>query len=158
MAISPKSVRKTVTFDSSAHDLALLDAIDCELVGKQYRSFGDLCKAALHQFLLSREPTQSVILFMELERKIASLQSRSDRMEEMVASSMMARLEALEAQMDSVNQLVDQPVNQPVDQHITQLTAEGVTLVSDEQSLDPTLKSPAADPLLERLAPLLEDF
>lgn len=131
---SYKPVRKTVSFDSSERSQALLDAVETELASNHYRSFGDLCKAALHQFLLSREPTQSVILFMELERELAALQSRMAQLEETGGAAMQARIAALEAE---VAQMKPEP--------------EGV-------KEDAKPKARELDPVLARLTPLLEDF
>lgn len=108
MATAPKSVRKTVTFDGSNSDQSLLDAIETELRQKQHGSFGELCKIALHQFLLSREPTQSVILFMELERQIAELQSRVAQIEASGSGPPIERLE------DAATVKADKPPADPL--------------------------------------------
>ncbi|MEM6277388.1 MAG: hypothetical protein AAF714_10610, partial [Pseudomonadota bacterium] len=59
----------------------LLDAIATQQSQHQ-QSFSDLCKQALHQYLLSREPTQSVLLFMELQHQIAQLGARVAALED----------------------------------------------------------------------------
>ena len=146
MTTPSKSVRKTITFGSSDTDQSLLDAISTELRHGNHGSFSELCKAALHQFLLSREPTQSVILFMELERQIAELQSRITHLEARGSFATIERLEVLEAQMVSISE-----TNQSFSD--TSATVDSET-VSDQQPAEPTV----IDPLLARLGPLLEDF
>ena len=81
-----KSIRKNVSFDDSDGDRALLDAIAAHQ-GEHEQSFSELCKQALHQYLLSREPTQSVVLFMELQQQIAQLGARVATLENAASSS-----------------------------------------------------------------------
>jgi hypothetical protein len=148
MASKPKAVRKSVAFDESDADQALLDAIEMELCQKQYGSFGELCKLALHQFLLSREPTQSVILFMELERQLAELQSKFAQFE---ASGHGATLNQVEEVVSQVSQLEVRV------QQLEQGTVTAPMVASSEPEPEPDPPRPE-DPLLNRLGPLLEDF
>ena len=59
----------------------MLDAIATHQ-GEHEQSFSDLCKQALHQYLLSREPTQSVLLFMELQQQLSQLGVRVAALEQ----------------------------------------------------------------------------
>ncbi len=146
MASSSKSSRKTVAFDNSSQDQALIEAVETELADGDYRSFGELCKAALHQFLVNREPTQSVILFMELGKQIAALQSRSDQLEaENLASTV--RIEKLEEQIATINKDL-RPSSEETLENERELS---------NQPLD-SAQQPEIDPLLARLTPLLESF
>lgn len=133
--MAAKSIRKSVSFDDSDGDRALLDAIAQALTGQlatQQQSFSDLCKQALRQYLLSREPTQSVVLFMELQQQIAQLQVRVATLEE--ASSAFT-------------------------------SPEPAPSVPEAHGLSEPMPPPATDetetpndPMLNRLGPLLDDF
>lgn len=146
MASSSKPVRKILLFGNGDRDQALLDAVESELNKKHYDSFNELCKAALHQFLVSREPTQSVILFIELEKQIAALQHRVMALEDLDNASILERLKFLESQLDQVK-----GTHQPLEDDAPHLT--------DQAKTSPTLKEKQpVDPLLARLGPLLEEF
>lgn len=84
--MAAKSIRKTVTFDDSDGDRSLLDAIATHQ-SEHEQSFSDLCKQALHQYLLSREPTQPILLFMEQQQQIAQLNIRVTALEKGTAPS-----------------------------------------------------------------------
>ena len=146
MTSSSKSVRKTITFGVSDGDQSLLDAIATELRQGPHGSFSELCKAALHQFLLSREPTQSVILFMELERQIAELQSRITHLEAKGSFATVERLESLETQITQLSGTPQQPI-------VASMASSEL-----ESIPEPPATSVEVDPLLARLGPLLEDF
>lgn len=135
-----KPVRKMLLFGNSEHDQALWKAVESELEQKQYKSFSELCKAALHQFLLGRNPNQSILLFIELEKQIAGLQHRVMELEEVGNASMLERLNALEAQLEQFKAKPQQNLS---------------------HSLQDEVEAPApepTDPLLARLGPLLEEF
>lgn len=138
--MAAKSIRKSVSFDESEGDRALLDAIAAHQ-SQHDQSFNDLCKQALHQYLLSREPTQSVLLFMELQHQIAQLGTR---------------VEALEDET-TINAAFGhaQPVNEiPLSATTEKPVAEAATVAAAEKEED---DGPVNDPLLNRLGPLLLD-
>ena len=158
MATPSKPLRKTISFDGGDRDdLALLDAIKEELQRKYYASFGELCKVALHQFLLGREPTHAVILFMELERQIATLQNKVAWLEQTGSSPTLERLDALEARLASLEIAPSQATNTAIapennsTNHLANHSAASVDKTAPESES-------VVDPLLARLAPLLEDF
>lgn len=136
--MAARSIRKSVSFDESEGDRALLDAIATHQA-KHDQSFSDLCKQALQQYLLAQEPTQSVLLFMELQHQIAQLN---------------VRVAALEGETNTTaaaspqNHQIDSQTNTPTN---SQPVAQG----PDSQTAD---ESPDSDdPILNRLAPLLMD-
>ncbi len=138
--MAAKSIRKSISFDDSDGDRALLDAIATHQSEHQ-QSFSELCKQALRQYLLSREPTQSVMLFMELQHQIAQLGARVAAIED--------------------NTSITSAFSPTVEKDIS---AEAPTLINgtdsatanDESSNDED--SADSDPIISRLAPLLEDF
>ncbi|MEM9266644.1 MAG: hypothetical protein AAGA46_14080 [Cyanobacteria bacterium P01_F01_bin.13] len=134
--MAAKSIRKSVSFDESDGDRALLDAIASHQ-SEQQQSFSELCKQALRQYLLSREPTQSVLLFMELQHQIAQLGARVASLED--NASIASAFNHTVLQKDLPKRTEIQPEVQP------------------EQTTNETNKI-VDDPVLSRLAPLLEDF
>ncbi|MEM8613136.1 MAG: hypothetical protein AAGF93_14035 [Cyanobacteria bacterium P01_H01_bin.105] len=134
--MAAKSIRKSVSFDDSDGDRALLDAIASHQSEHQ-QTFSDLCKYALHQYLLSREPTQSVLLFMELQHQIAQLGVRVATLED--------------------NSNIVSALNQPDTQHtgISKDIPKEQSEPAAHQSADETIID---DPILSRLGPLLDDF
>ena len=137
--MAAKSIRKSVSFDESEGDRALLDAIAAHQ-SKHEQSFSDLCKQALHQYLLSREPTQSVLLFMELQHQIAQLGTRVAALEDE------ATINAAFG-YSSNNEIPTVPVKEAV-------AAAEKTIAVVEKEDDNTTD----DPVLNRLGPLLDDF
>ncbi|MEO0869155.1 MAG: hypothetical protein AAFY17_12060 [Cyanobacteria bacterium J06642_11] len=129
--MAAKSIRKSVSFDDSDGDRALLDAIATHQA-EQQQTFSDLCKQALRQYLLSREPTQAVMLFMELQHQLAQLN---------------VRVAALEGNKGNSN--VPETLTQPE----TEVTPDAVVATPD-MSAEPEND----DPILNRLGPLLDDF
>ncbi len=148
MANSPKPARKMVAFDQGSQDQLLLQAIEMELADGCYHSFSELCKVALHQFLVDREPTQSVSLFMELAKQIASIESRSEQLEIENSKFLkrLERLERLEEQTPKISQTVDSS---------SEKTQAEANQTSD---IDQIAQLEKIDPLLARLTPLLESF
>ena len=139
--MAAKSIRKSVSFDGSDGDRALLDAIATHQ-SEHRQSFSDLCKQALHQYLLSREPTQSVMLFMELQHQIAQLG---------------VRVAALEDNT-SIASVFD-PVVQTNPPAVTALAANDAAVTVNDASITSDADDAAElDPVLSHLAPLLEDF
>lgn len=132
--MAAKSIRKSVSFDDSDGDRALLDAIAQALTSQsatEPQSFSDLCKQALRQYLLSREPTPSVLLFMELQQQIAQLQVR------------VATLEAASAAITSPETASSVSTIQELSEPVSPQTAN---------------ETEDSDPVLDRLGPLLDDF
>ncbi len=138
--MAAKSIRKSVSFDDSDGDRALLDAIATHQADHQ-QSFSDLCKQALRQYLLSREPTQSVMLFMELQHQIAQLG---------------VRVAALEDNTSIASAFHHSPASELTSADIGAInthTEEAIATVHEEYT-----NKPVDDPILTRLGPLLDDF
>ncbi|MEM1251587.1 MAG: hypothetical protein AAGI69_04075 [Cyanobacteria bacterium P01_H01_bin.21] len=133
--MAAKSIRKSVSFDDGDGDRALLDAIATHQ-GNHEQSFSDLCKQALRQYLLSKEPTQSVMLFMELQHQIAQLTVRVATLED--NTSIPSALRQTDAPYTEPMPSVPQPSD------------------SDQGALHDDTEP--ADPVLARLGPLLDDF
>lgn len=138
-----RSIRKSVSFDESDEDRALLDAIASHQA-KHEQSFSDLCKQALRQYLLAQEPTQSVLLFMELQHQIAQLG---------------VRVAALEADVSIPSAFSPSEQSAPIDgKTSTKTVAQSGSLAEagdDSATDDPD--GEIDDPILSHLAPLLMD-
>lgn len=134
--MATRSIRKSVSFDESEGDRALLDAIASHQ-SEHEQSFSDLCKQALKQYLLSREPTQSVLLFMELQHQITQLGVRVAALED-ESSIAAAFSQPPPAQMSTTEKTITESVDAVVDKD------NGF--------------SASEDPVLNRLGPLLDDF
>lgn len=160
MASKTKTQRKTVAFDQSEFDQQLLGAIATELQTSQFKSFGELCKAALNQYLLNREPTQPLVLLMELQHQLTILQSRVERLETQGQSGILGSLASLEEQSLSLNKSL-MPVNGN-GLPLFRVGAQSSAMTSDSQVAQPEAgaapKETQKDPLLEHLGTLLDDF
>ena len=121
-------------------DRALLDAIATHQA-KHEQSFSDLCKQALKRYLLAQEPTQSVLLFMELQQQIAQLGVRVATLED--KSSIKSALSQQSHQLDS--------------QTTSPTNAQAVAPEPDSETISDTPNQESDDPILNRLAPLLID-
>ncbi|MEM6255908.1 MAG: hypothetical protein AAF821_23605 [Cyanobacteria bacterium P01_D01_bin.156] len=131
--MAAKSIRKSISFDDSDGDRALLDAIAIHQ-SEQQQTFSDLCKQALRQYLLNREASQPVMLFMELQHQLTQLN---------------IRVAALERSTHSPATFEQKISEEPLASELTASEPE-------EQVLD--IEEPNNDPVLSRLGPLLDDF
>ncbi|MEA5464315.1 hypothetical protein [Leptothoe sp. PORK10 BA2] len=138
-----RSIRKSVSFDEGGEDRALLDAIATHQA-KHEQSFSDLCKQALRQYLLAQEPTQSVLLFMELQHQIAQLG---------------VRVAALEDDASIPSAFSPSGQSHPSDgETSTKTVIQAISSTGAED--DPVADNPDGeidDPVLSHLAPLLMD-
>ena len=138
--MAAKSIRKSVSFDDSDGDRALLDAIATHQAEHQ-QSFSDLCKQALHQYLLGREAPQPVLLFMELQHQIAQLGARVAALEDNASiASAFGRLE---------------PPTTLAESDAEPVLSESTDLQTDTEN---NASEIVEDPVISRLGPLLDDF
>lgn len=134
-----------VRFAATAADQDLLQAIDRALGSQSDKSFSTLCKQALRLMLLPTEPpVTEPLVTMPL---IAALEQQ---------------LMTLQLQVMQLEQRSREPNNGELERQVQQLTER---LIQLEQKLEganpasvPEEPEIETDPLLSRLAPLLEDF
>ncbi len=145
----PQSNR-AVVFGRSKADQALHKAVVTYLDQHPDLSFNALCKQALQRFLLANETSASVLILMELQQQIQSLQHQVFQLEQSVQDQ----------QIQSARSLVEQVA------HLTtrlELLEQGEQ-TGDRSSVAASLPepepepTPPPDPLLNRLGPLLDDF
>jgi hypothetical protein len=121
-------VRRVVRFAQTEADQALLQAVETALEQQFHGNFSALCKQALRQFLL---PEQSQAPMSQ------------------TAATMQAQIEALQQQVARVERQMGDRI-----QRLEQREAGAVA----EACAPERTEEPEVDPLLSRLAPLLEDF
>jgi regulator of replication initiation timing len=131
-----------VKFAQTEADQDLLQAVERALEGQTYRGFSDLCKQALRLMLLSTEPTVILPMLAVLEQQVMTLQLQVMQLEQR-SREPHSSVQALATQLQ---QLTDR---------LSQLEQKVDTAVQPAPVEEP---EPETDPLLSRLAPLLEDF
>jgi hypothetical protein len=148
MISSKEKFSKVVRFAPTEADQALLNVIEQTLAAKSYRSFSDLCKQALRQFLQPPETTQLTLLFTALQQQVTDLQIQMATLKQEVEVRDGCPIGAIEQRLAHLSDRLDQ------------LEPKTDTTEPLDASLSASSPSPdtAADPLLSRLAPLLEEF
>ena len=167
---------RIVKFVSTEADQLLLEAIERKLV-EQSIGFSDFCKQALQQFLQPPNPAAPPIA--SLHQQILELQVQVARIEGKEEARQRYALRRLEQQMRELgDRLASLERKEYLEQQVRQLTDRLMRLETQEPSgeprsetgaiASPNLEAPdlsddeleeaAVDPLLDRLAPLLEDF
>lgn len=126
-----KRVTKSITFSASPADQRFLAALETLVATGCYESFSDLCKQALRAMLFLVEGKGAAVATASLEQEVRDLQ---------------LKVAALEGQLFSL-----------------QAGAAGQRAIALEPANGLSAPQPAsarspADPLLQRLGPLLEDF
>lgn len=143
--------RKTVIFNPNGLDQTLLAAVKAELERQPGRSFSNLCKEALHQFLLDGQGHSNASR-QPLEERVADLQAQLLSLEQRFFAKEKHRLEQLEAQLQlltvQVAQLGTHPPSSPP------LPAASVAPVTPTEPEEAVIE----DPLLARLSGLIDDF
>lgn len=137
----PKS-SYVVKFAQTEADQDLQQAVERALEGQTPKSFSDLCKQALRLMLLPTEPTVPLPMLAVLEQQVMTLQLQVMQLEQ----------RSTDAQTQTYNELRQQM--QQLSERVSLL--EQKSEISEEEPEAPS--DPEADPLLSRLAPLLEDF
>jgi hypothetical protein len=150
-----KKTTKSVTFDSEVADETLLAVLETELMKQPHKTFSDLCKEALWQFLCVPESVrpkpkkaQGEPLAAELQRELADFEQRFSTRES-------SRLEAIERQLNQLSQQLAQ-LNLIVRQQPTPALPR--QLAPEVEVATPTPAPEIDDPLLSRLSAFLDDF
>lgn len=130
-----------VKFAAAPADQELLQAVEQALAGSA-TNFSDLCKQALRLLLTSAEASAHLPMLALLEQQIMTLQLQVMHLEQ---RSLNATDEDLRLQVQQLTERVNQLEQQAA---VEQSEAESEPLAADLPD----------DPLLFRLAPLLEDF
>jgi TolA-binding protein len=155
-----------VKFAPTEADQALLQTVEQVLAAQSYKNFSDLCKQALRRLLSTEAATESVTesgtvaplpLLAVLEQQLMTLQLQIMQLEQRnsgVATTVEQQLQQLNYRVTQLEQLA-QPANSTANSTNTEST---VSVEPTESAASPSESASEADPLLTRLAPLLEDF
>ena len=161
---------RVIKFATTEADQLLLEAIDQKLI-EQSIGFSDLCKQALQQFLQPpNSETPPIALqqqILDLQLQVARIEGKEEarqryalrRLEQQVRElgDRLASLERKEYLQQQVLQLTDRLMRLEVQETGTENRAE-TSAIDAAPNLTVLEEEAAIDPLLDRLAPLLEDF
>lgn len=173
-----KKITKPVTFNSEVADETLLAVVETELMKQPHKTFNDLCKEALWQFLCVPESVRPTTPKAgQMEQPVAELKRQLAEFEQRFLARESSRLEAIEPQL---NQLLNRESSRldAIERQLHQLSGQLAQLsliVSQQPKSEPsrpfvpevkqaeavTSTAPPAeidDPLLNRLSAFLDDF
>jgi TolA-binding protein len=178
MVSDRKEKARTVRFVSEADQL-LLEAIEQKLA-EQAIGFSEFCKQALQQVLqppdsVAEPPSVWQQQILDLQVQVARIEGKEEarqryalrRLEQQMRElgDRLASLERKEYLEQQVRQLTDRLMRLEVQENGTENQADGAIASPDLEAsaldgddLGDDLEEAAIDPLLNRLAPLLEDF
>ncbi|MBF2000829.1 MAG: hypothetical protein IGS50_08105 [Synechococcales cyanobacterium C42_A2020_086] len=142
MTSDRSKISRVVKFAATEADQTLLQSVEAALAQRRI-SFSDLCKQALRQLLLESETAPTTLaLLATLEQQLMTLQLQVMRLE----------------QQSQASQASYAPTLQQWEQQLQQLEERVTRLESSASPAPEVAAEPEPDPLLARLAPLLEDF
>lgn len=149
--------KKQVGFTDEVADQTLLAVVKKELQNQPHKSFGDLCKEALWQYLYVPESVRPKRTSNDAQDKIAELQQQLAFLEERVAAREGSRLDELERQMQQLSFQVGQ-LAIALSQGGGNYQPPPQALPEPEPEPEPVAPPPPMDPLLQRLSSVLDDF
>jgi nucleotidyltransferase/DNA polymerase involved in DNA repair len=168
-----KKFTQSVTFSEDAADITLLEAIEKELSVARYQTFSNLCKQALWQFLSVTEsaptaPTANLSpTSNSLQQQLAQLQTQLEELENKILTEEQNQFTRVEARLNRLAQQIAQ-IQANLDLQALQAEAsfplpETLKLKPPQQPIQPIQPQEksteeSADPLLNRLSSLLDDF
>ena len=171
MFLWSKKTKKSVTFNPEVADETLLAVVETELVKQPHKTFSDLCKEALWQFLCVPEsvrPTPALTQRpMEMEQLKADLKRQLADFEQRFFAKESQRLEAMERQLNQLTQelaqlslLVNQlPKPEPIVNQSPKPEPVPRQIAPKAEAESPPSPPPEIDdPLLNRLSAFLDDF
>jgi hypothetical protein len=149
MTSQVKPTEKLVTFTPEAVDQTLLGAVEQALAQPQFSSsFSDLCKQALWQFLLNPAPVPSATGVLQLAHQLIELQRQFIDFKAVSHPPEWQRFYQVESHLAQLQQQIERLETQ-MDQLFVPVVPEPEAVAETPIELDP---------VLSRLAPLLEDF
>lgn len=98
-----KKITKPVTFNSEVADETLLAVVETELMKQPHKTFSDLCKEALWQFLCVPESVRPTTPKAgQMEQPVAELKRQLAEFEQRFMARESSRLEAIEPQLNQL--------------------------------------------------------
>jgi len=161
-----KKVVKSVTFNPEVADESLLSLVESHLEPELEKTFSDLCKEALWQFLCvpeSVKPGSKTIAAESVEQKIDELHRQVADLEERFFAKEYNRLEAMERHILQLTQqmahLAILVTERPMIHHQPP-TSPAATPPVMEKVNTTYVATPAedVDPVISRLSQFLDDF
>lgn len=159
MGFWSNKTKKRVEFTEEVADKTLIAVVEQELDKQPHKSFSDLCKEALWQYLYVPESVRPTRKSSDLDGQIAELQGQLTSLEQRIAAREVSRLDALESQLQQLSFQVSQlaiamnqrgPYQPPLQQQHLEL--------EPQPEPEPVPPPQPSDPLLSRLGSLLDDF
>jgi hypothetical protein len=172
---SSKYKSRVVKFAQTEADQTLWQALELALSQQPQSSFSDLCKRALHQYLVVQsqetgsDPSASIPSVsgtevsalqrqvLTLQKQIRALQLQITKLEGAIGMQRSLSLSSLEQQLVQLEQQMMHQTHQMSDR-IRQLESQNHSQQNGESSAPEPEEPIALDPVLTRLVPLLEDF
>ncbi|WP_052050524.1 hypothetical protein [Leptolyngbya sp. KIOST-1] len=145
-----RQTKRLVLFRQNELDQHLLAAINAELSRQPGLSFSSLCKEALHQLLLSNHPYSGPP--QSADKRLEALEAQMHSVEQRFFAQEKNRLERLEAQLAQLSL------------QVADLTGSGVPAVVDSSPAPEVghyveeVEAVPDDPVLSRLSGLIDDF
>jgi hypothetical protein len=181
MFLWSKKTRKSVTFHPEVADESLLAVVETELVKQPHKTFSDLCKEALWQFLCvpasvrptptpMPEPVQTEQLMADLQRQLADFEQRFFAKESQRLEAMERQLNQLTQQLAQLSLIVNQlakpepivnhlPKPEPIVNQLAKPEPVPRQIAPKAEAESPPSPPPEIDdPLLSRLSAFLDDF
>lgn len=156
MRLWSNKTSKNVEFTNEAADETLLAAVENELNKQPQRTFSDICKEALWQFLYVPESVRpDSNKLNQLELQITQLQGQLASLEQRLAAKEASRLDKLESHLQQLSLQVGQLATALEN---GSLTYSAPKVEPPEKEPEPVPPPEEVDPLLSRLGSLLDDF
>lgn len=179
-----KKITKPVTFNSEVADDTLLAVVETELMKQPHKTFSDLCKEALWQFLCVPESVRPTPKAGQMEQPVAELKRQLAEFEQRFLRQESSRWDAIEPKL---NQLFARESSRldAIERQLNQLSGQlaQLSLIVNQQTkydpprqlvpepshhleqkgkeaevATPTPPAEIDDPLLNRLSAFLDDF
>jgi hypothetical protein len=166
-----KKVVKSVTFNPEVADESLLSLVESHLEPQPEKTFSDLCKEALWQFLCvpeSVKPGSNTAATESVGQKIDELQRQVADLEERFFAKESNRLEAMERHIVQLTQqmahLAILVTERPIINHQPPISPAPAPVASAVPAMEMVntnrVATPAedVDPVISRLSQFLDDF
>lgn len=168
-------LNKSVQFNREVADQTLLDVVQGELLKHPHKTFSDLCKEALWQYLYVPKSVQPQHSSGKTEERIIQLQNQLADFEQHFLANQSNHLEAIESKLNQLSYSGESSRLGRLEQQLNYITMqlEELSMLVKQQPIQTSISSqlpleieaelapsPPADldPALSRISSLLEDF
>lgn len=168
-------LNKSVQFNREVADQTLLDMIQGELLKHPKKTFSDLCKEALWQYLCVPKSVQPQYSSGKTEEQIIQLQTQLADFEQRLSVNQFNHWEVIESKLNQLSNLGTSSQLERLEQQLNYMSMqlEEMSMSAHQQPLNtpiysqpqpyieaelPPQEVEELDPALSRLSSLLEDF